>query len=331
MREGPGAPDTELSPAMIGAIASETRRLEVMGRDAYINAGVNHDHTIGQMVVMGTILDRYHIQQQHETRILMHAGLTRRKGVKGELVAPPMARPVQSVVAEQVPEGLSEADYREQLACIREKHFLRQGLRWAVQQEAEAIVQLNRIEISSVEAVDDTDTEKQKPSPLTTRHEALAGVGLTPEGDAVTPEVTKQAEADEVAAELIATTAYLQRLRATHFTEHLPDLRPPGFPEHLWEYVDDALKLTVPAKWAAWTAAAVSGRFEEVMEEIKGIDISGENAARKLEEPYLRAQAYANRAVYGHSDPNNQPTTQGYSYDIELNETTPVRSKMRRV
>jgi DNA-binding MarR family transcriptional regulator len=138
-------------------------------------------------------------------------------------------------------------------------------------------------------------------------------------------------EQQEASAELQATHTYLAALRATHYCQPLPELRPLLFPEHLWEYVLDTLKPTVGPAWKAWIAAAVPGRLEEVMGEIAGIDISKENAARELEAPYLRAQCYAHLGVYGHPDPNNAPTIKGYSYDIELNDKTPVRSKMRRV
>jgi hypothetical protein len=58
---------------------------------------------------------------------------------------------------------------------------------------------------------------------------------------------------------------------------------------------------------------------------------STENAARVQEEPYFRAQCYAHLPVYGHPDTNSQPTIQGFAYDIELNDVSPVRCKMRRV
>jgi hypothetical protein len=83
--------------------------------------------------------------------------------------------------------------------------------------------------------------------------------------------------------------------------------------------------------WEKWRAAAVPGRLEEVMAEIAAIDISHENAARKLQEPYLRAQCYAHLAVYGHPDPDNQPTIDGYAYNIELDDPAPVKARMRRV
>ncbi|KAJ1411347.1 hypothetical protein B484DRAFT_402659 [Ochromonadaceae sp. CCMP2298] len=48
-----------------------------------------------------------------------------------------------------------------------------------------------------------------------------------------------------------------------------------------------------------------------------------QNEARKLEEPYLRAQCFAHLAAYDQPNPNNQPTIQAYTYDIELSDTTP--------
>jgi hypothetical protein len=166
------------------------------------------------------------------------------------------------------------------------------------------IVEVNRIQIQAFEiddagrAVlpsDSTLSASKKPNVL--REEPLSGVGIAPTMGAsvaaapdppapvkveAEPIDAAAVEAAEAAAELAATTAYLVELRKTHFCRPQLDLRPEAFPADLWGYVLDDVKPTVGPAWSKWLAAAVSGRFDE-------IDISSENEARKLEEPYLRA------------------------------------------
>jgi hypothetical protein len=96
MRSGPGAPPLKLSDALVTAVAIETRRLEVMGRDAYINAGRQDDNIVAQMVVIGTITDAYVIEQQYESHLLMHAGMPETPGLKGGLMALPIV-PINAV------------------------------------------------------------------------------------------------------------------------------------------------------------------------------------------------------------------------------------------
>jgi hypothetical protein len=320
MRSGPGTPPLQLSDALVTAVAVEGRRLEVMGRDAYINAGRQDDNIVAQMVIIGTITDAYVIEQQYESHVLKHASLPETPGVKGGLM------PVNTV-------DLLHCELTLMEEKEAEKRFLTRGLQWAVRQEAAAEIQLNCIQLSAVDVLEvnasdpkvatpKVDTSKAGEPPPTAKGTALEGVGLTAQGEKMPVMQTEEVEAAESAAELADFELYLKKFRDDHFAHLLPQLRPEAFPEHLWTYVEDRIKPMVKPNWELW-------RFEELMGEIAGIDISSENEARKRQEPYLRAQAYANLAVYGHPDPNNQPTIDRYSYDIELSDTTPVRSKMR--
>jgi hypothetical protein len=257
MMVGPEAPTLHVSDAVVAAISVEYQRLETIGRDAYLNAGRRDANIVGQMVVVGSILDACDIQQQVETFHIIHSGLP-------GAADPSVERPVVCVI-----QAMEEARTRCQayggkraLPDVTEYEFLQRGLQAAISQEAEAIVQINRMELTDVHDVylsGSSDGTTIHEASLRARTAALASLSkdgtlasIPEEGtDAALPHAAESSppratdtagpaepdatlvKAQEDIAEHAATVEYLRTMRQQHLCLPLPDARPDLFPEHL--------------------------------------------------------------------------------------------------
>lgn len=107
------------------------------------------------------------------------------------------------------------------------------------------------------------------------------------------------------------------------------ELRPPTFPKHLWQYVQEKDKTLVGARWAAFTPPSES--LAEVVSSVAKIRVSQETRARALEEPIVRAHLFTHLDRFGHPDVFNPPKVRGYEYEILLTDTKPIKVKARRM
>ena len=119
-----------------------------------------------------------------------------------------------------------------------------------------------------------------------------------------------------------------------------PDLRPPLFPEDLWQYVPTSMKTgtaateTDPAypsiaeEWSRYSPE----RLQELITALMAIDISKEDDGRILELPIIRAHTLAHLPAYGHIDPLNPPRFKGQKFKINLRDPhcPPVQSRPRK-
>ena len=92
--------------------------------------------------------------------------------------------------------------------------------------------------------------------------------------------------------------------------------RPSLFPEEYWSKVRDECKVRVQSIWGRYSTE----RLLEIIPEVMTMDISKEDAQRRLEEPYVRAQLLANIHVYFDVDKEDAPKMKGHVYTFEMVE-----------
>jgi hypothetical protein len=223
MMAGPEAEEVQLSAVLVGAVAAESRRLEVLGPTAYVNGGRQDDNIVGQMVVMGSVQDAYRVQQQYELHPLSHAGLD----IARERTSDLMLCSIQAMAATRADMSFSRWNREDR---EEEAAFLRRGLQASVRQEAEAIVQIGRVQIESVDVwySGATDGTTLREASLAAREAALSlvGMGSPPTSPSAEPPPTlpppasigktgaptlsiDEFQASENAAELAATHLYI--------------------------------------------------------------------------------------------------------------------------
>ena len=152
----------------------------------------------------------------------------------------------------------------------------------------------------------------------------------------ITTEEKDEVETTCTLAEIEATKEeakaiqYIRDLTKRRCTTEMAQMRPTDFPEKYWKYVFDTEKPLVKERWDTFNNTASKERLQEVIQQIKSIDISKETTSRKLEEKYFRAQCFANINRYAHPDIMNLPKNHRYEYEINLDDTTPCMARMRR-
>jgi hypothetical protein len=133
----------------------------------------------------------------------------------------------------------------------------------------------------------------------------------------------------------------ITELKAKHMQKLQPELRPPEFPEHLWQYVFDAQKSKVGARFDILRSQKAydteqlmenrtedsdpidvtklpKTRLEEILVRLTKIDISTESPARLAEKDIILAQALANIDRFGHPNPNQPAKANGDIFTINL-------------
>ena len=133
-----------------------------------------------------------------------------------------------------------------------------------------------------------------------------------------------QIESEELAKTEVALAAFHEK----YLREDLPELRPDKFPVDLWALTRSDRKQAAHEAWGKFTKA----RLEEVIPKMMKIDISRETAARRREEPYLRAQILCNIDTWVYPDEDNPPMLEGFEYTINLIDpkVKPFKCKQRR-
>ena len=133
-----------------------------------------------------------------------------------------------------------------------------------------------------------------------------------------------QLESDELAKTEVA----LAEFHRVHLSELKPDLRPDKYPAELWALTRSEKKQAAHDAWAKFSPE----RLDEVLPRMMKIDISRETAARRREEPYLRAQILCNIDTWVYPDEDNPPMIEGFEYSINLIDpkVKPFKSKQRR-
>ena len=133
-----------------------------------------------------------------------------------------------------------------------------------------------------------------------------------------------QLESEDLAKTEVALAEY----HKSHLTALLPELRPDKFPEELWALTRTDRKQEAHDAWKLFS----DKRLEEVVPRMMKIDISRETAARRREEPYLRAQILCNIDTWVYPDEDNPPMIEGFEYSINLTDprAKPFKCKQRR-
>ena len=161
-------------------------------------------------------------------------------------------------------------------------------------------------------------------------HERQNQEGFEPEKVLTDEEVDKtdwtiiQLESEDLAKTELA----LAKFHKEYLTEELPELRPDKFPQELWALTRTDRKREAHEAWKLFSES----RLREVVPKMMSIDISKETAARRREEPYLRAQILCNIDTWVYPDENNPPMLEGFEYSIDLIDPKikPFKCKQRR-
>jgi hypothetical protein len=141
--------------------------------------------------------------------------------------------------------------------------------------------------------------------------------------------------------ELKESEKVIEELKAKHMQELQPELRPPEFPEHLWQLVFDSEKVKVGQRFATLRehrpydtdqlmenrteesdpvdlTKLPKNRLEEILARLKKIDISTESPARLAEKDFCLAQCLAHIDRFGHPNPNQPAKAKADIFTINL-------------
>jgi hypothetical protein len=125
------------------------------------------------------------------------------------------------------------------------------------------------------------------------------------------------------------TEAALATFHESNLRHLQPDLRPDKYPEDLWAITDDTLKEAAKQAWEKFTPEPI----DIVIPELLKIDISKETTSRRREEPYIRAQIFANINAWVYPNMDDPPMIDTpFEYKINLIDPKdkPYKCKQRR-